>query len=287
MKTDSIFYRLFQTYPAALFELLGLPGSLAQGYEFRSVEVKETAFRLDGVFVSTQPHAPTYFVEVQFQRDEGFYARTLTEIFLYLRQNDPERAWHFVVLFAKRSIAPPLPAAYRLLAPNLRILYLNELDASENIGTRIVQLVVCPEREMPAKVPVLLAAARTLPDASLSAAIIDLIETVLVYKFATLSREEIAAMFGLSELKQTRVYQEARQEGIQVGRQVGRQEGRKEGEARLLLRLLVRRFGSLAPATITQIEALELEQLEELGEALLDFAAPEDLHVWLQHRTAP
>jgi len=140
LKTDSIFYRLFQTYPAALFVLLGQPGSLAQRYEFRSVEVKETAFRLDGVFVSQDRQAPTYFVEVQFQRDEGFYARTLTEIFLYLRHHDPEREWHFVVLFAKRSIAPPLPAAYRLLAPNIRILYLNELAASESIGTRIVQL---------------------------------------------------------------------------------------------------------------------------------------------------
>ncbi len=101
-------------------------------------------------------------------------------------------------------------------------------------------------------------------------------------------------MFGLSELKQTRVYQEARQEGIQVGIQVGRQEGiqvgRQEGrraEARsLLLRLLTRRVGQLTPATLKQIEALELEQLEELGEALLDFAAPDDLQAWLQRACA-
>ncbi|PLZ86477.1 hypothetical protein CEN45_08230 [Fischerella thermalis CCMEE 5198] len=41
------------------------------------------------------------------------------------------------------------------------------------------------------------------------------IETILVYKFPQMSRQEIEAMFGLSELKQTRVYQEALEEGEQ------------------------------------------------------------------------
>ena len=46
---------------------------------------------------------------------------------------------------------------------------------------------------------------------------LQLIETVIVYKLPNMSREEIEAMFGLSELKQTRVYQEALQEGIEEG----------------------------------------------------------------------
>jgi predicted transposase/invertase (TIGR01784 family) len=40
-----------------------------------------------------------------------------------------------------------------------------------------------------------------------------LIETIIVYKFPKKSREEIEKMFGFSELKQTKVYQEAKQEG--------------------------------------------------------------------------
>jgi len=36
---------------------------------------------------------------------------------------------------------------------------------------------------------------------------------VFVYKFPKLSREEIETMLGLSELKQTKVYQEAVEEG--------------------------------------------------------------------------
>ncbi|BAB74047.1 hypothetical protein ACN23B_11790 [Anabaena sp. FACHB-709] len=50
--------------------------------------------------------------------------------------------------------------------------------------------------------------------------------TIMVYKFATLSREEIEAMLGL-KLEETRVYREAKQEGRGEGRQEGREEGRK------------------------------------------------------------
>ncbi len=61
----------------------------------------------------------------------------------------------------------------------------------------------------------------------------------MVYKFPQLNREEIEEMLGLSELKQTRVYQEARAEG--------RQEGMQEEGATLILRLLARRLGQVAP----------------------------------------
>ena len=40
-----------------------------------------------------------------------------------------------------------------------------------------------------------------------------LFQTFVLDKFPHLSRQEIEEMFGLSELKQTRVYQEAKEEG--------------------------------------------------------------------------
>ncbi|MEQ8999097.1 MAG: DUF4351 domain-containing protein [Coleofasciculus sp. B1-GNL1-01] len=96
--------------------------------------------------------------------------------------------------------------------------------------------------------------------------------TIVVYKFPQLSRQEIAAMFGLSELKQTRVYQEALEEGRQ-----------REGVA-LVLRLLNRRVGVISPELQAQIEALSLEQVEALAEALLDFSGVEDLVSWLDRQ---
>ena len=50
LKTDSLFYLLFETVPSILFELIGQP-ALAPGYRFSSVELKQTAFRIDGVFI--------------------------------------------------------------------------------------------------------------------------------------------------------------------------------------------------------------------------------------------
>jgi predicted transposase/invertase (TIGR01784 family) len=82
-----------------------------------------------------------------------------------------------------------------------------------------------------------------------------------------------------------------KQEGIQLGKQEGIQLGKQEGieigqqsEARLVLRLLSRRFGELSDRHRRQITGLSLAQLEDLGEALLDFQNLEQLEAWLGDR---
>ena len=79
-------------------------------------------------------------------------------------------------------------------------------------------------------------------------------------------------------MRESVIYQEI----LQVGRQQGRQEGRQEEGANLVLRLLARRLGQLTPELNSQIQALSVAQLEELGEALLDFSTRQDLIDWLQ-----
>ncbi len=37
MKTDSIFYRIFQTFPQSFFDLLNLPPDTVNSYQFSSV----------------------------------------------------------------------------------------------------------------------------------------------------------------------------------------------------------------------------------------------------------
>ena len=71
------------------------------------------------------------------------------------------------------------------------------------------------------------------------------------------------------------------QDWIEEGRQEGRLEGEARGEAKLALRLLNRRCGPLSEATTARIQALPLEQLEALTEALLEFSGPADLERWL------
>jgi predicted transposase YdaD len=46
-----------------------------------------------------------------------------------------------------------------------------------------------------------------------------LIETVIIYKLSRLSREEVQAMLQVHDIRQTRVYQEAKAEGVQEERQ--------------------------------------------------------------------
>lgn len=84
-----------------------------------------------------------------------------------------------------------------------------------------------------------------------------------------------------TEARQTRFYQDVLQEGRQVGLQEGLQEGRAEEGRSLVLRQLNRRVGTIAPELKTKIEALTIAQLEDLGEALLDFSSVMDLEAWL------
>ena len=49
----------------------------------------------------------------------------------------------------------------------------------------------------------------------------------------------------------------------------------------MTLRLVNRRCGPLTDASTARIQALPLEQLEALAEALLDFTGPADLAAWL------
>jgi predicted transposase YdaD len=100
----------------------------------------------------------------------------------------------------------------------------------------------------------------------------------MVYKFPNLTREEIMQVLELAtEVKQTRFYQDV----LEEGKQVGLQEGRAEEGRSFVLRLLNRRVGTIAPELKTKIEALTIAQLEDLGEALLDFASVTDLEAWL------
>jgi predicted transposase YdaD len=77
--------------------------------------------------------------------------------------------------------------------------------------------------------------------------------------------------------------QQTEQRGRQEGEQRGEQRGALKEAQALILRQLTRRIGTVAPAIQTQIQSLSLPQLENLGEALLDFSSPTDLLDWLQN----
>jgi len=76
--------------------------------------------------------------------------------------------------------------------------------------------------------------------------------------------------------------QQGLQQGLQQGVQQGLRQGREQGEKSLVLRQLERLLGKLPTRTRKQIEKLGLEQLEALGEALVEFKSERDLTNWLK-----
>ena len=75
-------------------------------------------------------------------------------------------------------------------------------------------------------------------------------------------------MLGI-ELQQTRVYQEAKAEGKA-------EEGRS-----LVIKLLNRKLGNLTPQLLDRVNHLQIDHIESLGEALLDFNSIAYLESWL------
>ncbi len=223
MKTDTIFYNLFQLFPELLFQLIGEEPSQAPNYEFSSREIKELARRFDGLFLPRSNNFTDliYFVEVQFQPKDKFYRRLFAEILVYLEQYESDNDWRAVAIFASRSLEPKFSAQYRGLRPQLQVVYLDEIADGDDlpISLGIVKLVVMPPEQVEAALPNLLEKlSQQIADRELEGRVFEFIETILLYKFTNLSREEIEAMFSLSDLKKTRVYQEAKAEGKAEGK---------------------------------------------------------------------
>jgi predicted transposase/invertase (TIGR01784 family) len=276
MKTDTIFYRLFQEIPSIFFELIGQSPELAENYEFSSIEVKQTAFRIDGVFL---PHEttdnPIYFLEVQFQPDEDLYSRLFAELFIYIRQNKPNNNWKGVVIYPTRSVDTGDIKHYEefFLSQRVRIIYLDEIEDTTSlpIGIATIKLIITNEEKAITQARGLIH--RTKQEVKSQAKhqqILEIIETILIYKFPRMNREEIESMFGLSDLKQTRFYQEAKQEGREEGKEEGREEGREEGKLKAKLEAVPGLLGlGLSQEQIAQVLNLSIDEVKKIVEKML------------------
>lgn len=267
MKTDTIFYSLFQAFPSIFFELINQSPEEATNYEFTSREVKQLAFRLDGLFLpkTGDSNKPFYVVEVQFQPDPDLYYRLFSELFLYLRQYKPTYPWRVVIIYPSRSVEREATLQFGELIALNRVtrIYLDELGeaAERSLGVNVVKLVTEPEETAPAIALDLIAQAREqLSDEAIKRNLIDLIETIIVYKLPQKSRKEIEIMLKLSALRQTKVFQEALEEGLQEGRQEGLQQGLQVAKLQSIPRMI--EFG-LSKDAIAELLDLPLEAVQQ------------------------
>ncbi len=273
LRTDTIFYRIFKDFPRVFFELIGQPPTNARLYEFSSVELKQTAFRIDGVFTPVQETAqlPVYFLEVQFQTDPQFYRRFFAEIFLYLRQNPNVILWRAVMVYAQRSNEPNDFQPYQALlnSPQVQRIYLNELELqpSPSLGLLVLQLIVETEDQAINRARTLITRARQELDERTRQEILDLIETIIFYKLTRLTREEIREMLVLteSEFKQSRLYQSIREEVFEEGKQAGFEEGRQEGRQELLVEIATNLLQQgLSLEQVARMLNLEIDQVRAM-----------------------
>jgi predicted transposase YdaD len=116
MKSDALFYRLFQEIPSCYFELIGAPASTADSYTFASEELKQTGMRIDGVFLPREPADPVHFLEVLFYKTPHAYSNLFAKVFLWLETKKPSQDWHATIIFAHRGLGasgraaiPPSP----------------------------------------------------------------------------------------------------------------------------------------------------------------------------------
>jgi hypothetical protein len=108
-----------------------------------------------------------------------------------------------------------------------------------------------------------------------SAELLTLIPTILLARFNDRPLQEICTMTGLTveDFTQSVAYREIF--GL----------GKAQEAAKMTLRQLNRRCGPLSEATTARIQALPVEKLEALADALLDFQGPADLSSWLAGNT--
>jgi len=279
MKRDSIFYKLFQQFPPLLFQLLPTPPPNVNKYRFDSVAVKEPRFEIDGVFLPNEADGIVYFCEVQFQKDEQLYERVFAESLLYFYRNRNRFSdWQAVVIYPSRSIEQSNIQPYRALLNSDQVhrVYLNELGNIRSLPIWVALMVLTSVEESQAPAEARYMLQRNIAEQPSSQAIIEMVTTIMVYKFEQLSQQEVETMLGIT-LQETRVYREVKEEG--------RKEGRGEEAINLVLRLINKRFGEVSGEMRSLVSSLPLAVLEDLSEALLDFTSLTDLQNWLALRS--
>jgi predicted transposase/invertase (TIGR01784 family) len=273
MRRDSIFYKLFQQYPFVLFQLLENPPQNAELYKFDSVAVKEPKFEIDGVFLppESEPKGTVYFSEVQFQKDEQLYERLFAESHLYFYRNrDRFSDWQAVIIYPYRNIEQSDISPHRSLLNGDQVhrIYLDELGDIQELPLWVGLMVLTTLKESQAPAAARNLLTRSNQENSSNEMILEMITTIMMYRFENLTLREVQVMLGIS-LERSRAYQEIKQ------------EGREESALNLVMRQLTRRLGELPEESKNNIAGLSLTNLENLGEALLDFTSLQDLQTWL------
>lgn len=283
MKTDPLFYELFQAAPQTFFELLQITPSCA--YRFESITVKTSEKRIDGVFEPTSDGQPIYFLEVQGFPDEVIYFRIMREVMTYFEQRPKFKSneWLAAVFWLNKNHDPGT-GTLRLLTrkpkPRLATLHLIPLLERLPEGTLALNvlrpLLAKNEDEVRQSVVQWVRNIRQTPnlDSATEEKLIAVMSQLIEQKFRHLTYKELSKMLRLRPLAET----------------ISGQELIKEERVSLLGRLIRRKFAlsdEMEVAIKMEMQKLKTPVLADLSEVILEIATLEELERWISEHLPP
>ena len=187
----------------------------------------------------------------------------------------PQKTMRQVVIYLKET-SSPLVQENAFIIPNTcheyEVLRLWEIPAEEMLGLSGL-LPLANLGKTPNRPEILRQVAAKIDNIGGRTEKSNLAAATAILAGLVLTKEIIGSLLREEIMRESVIYQDIRESG----KAQGREEGRREEAVSLILRLLNRRLGEISSTLGQQIQELSLEQLETLGEALLDFTSLTDL----------
>jgi len=152
MKTDILFYKLFEMQPSLAFRLAKLSIPEAE-YTFQSVELKQPSQRPDGVLMPNLVTAPVLVLEAQFWREVSVYTRLVSETAMLRLQYPDYRHWQMLLILPSRTLDVDAETWQALKDVGvIRVVYLDEepletilfRSPEEQAASLLLRLTVSP-----------------------------------------------------------------------------------------------------------------------------------------------
>jgi len=289
MKTDPLFYELFQVRPQIFFELAQITPPCP--YRFESITVKTTEKRIDGILEPTVAGHPIYFVEVQASPDEQMYWRTSREISVYFEQRPKLQGtdWYAYVIWLNKVDDKGFQKTHIKDNENVpRILSVYLIDIlkmlpQNSLALNVLRpLIVDTEQEVRQNITTWVEQihqANLSPEAEQR--LLMVMTQFIEEKFKTLSYKELAKMLNLTPFDQTDTFIETYQRKFQ--------ESLKEERVQRLIQIIDVKF-RFSRDTInkiaTRLNQLTLEDLKYLFADIFHLKRLKDLNAWIDQRLA-
>jgi len=243
---------------------------------------------LDIVVQASLRNQDTLFIihtEHQSYSQTGFNRR----MFIYFARLHEKYALPIypIVIYSHDSPKIPEPNSYRLelakkiiLEFNYDVIQLNQLHWQDFVNQRnpVASALIAKMRMRATERPqVKLTSLQLLTSLRLNPAQVQLISGFIDTYLELNSQEEVVFQEQLATIEPRE------QEKVMQIVTSWMRQGEKQGELKLLMRLLNRRLGEISPQLKGRIENLSTSDIENLGEALLDFSSVADLEAWFEN----